>query len=83
MTGRNPFPGVNKAAVKRIIMTKEIDYSKPYLQELSADAINFIQSCLNRDIEKRASAKQLLNHKFITTNANLQGLTESAVGEVF
>ena len=57
MTGRNPFPGVNKAAVKKMIMTKDIDYSKPYLQELSAEALNFIQSCLNRDVEARSSAK--------------------------
>ena len=57
MTGRNPFPGVNKTAVKKMIMTKDIDYSKAYLQELSAEALNFIQSCLNRDVEARSSAK--------------------------
>ena len=60
MTGRNPFPGLNKEQVKKLIKTKPIDYTKSYLQELSADALDFIQCCLNRDVEARYSAKQLL-----------------------
>ena len=35
LTGRNPFPGKDKPAVKRLILTKNIDYTKNYIQALS------------------------------------------------
>lgn len=38
LTGRNPFPGKDKPTVKRLIITKNIDYTKNYIQALSKDA---------------------------------------------
>ena len=57
LTGRNPFPGNNKNHVKKLIMTKDIDYKKDYLQALSADALDFLKAAICRDVDKRYSAK--------------------------
>lgn len=62
LTGRNPFPGVGKAQVKHLIVTKELDYTKPYFKEISEEAVNFIQCALIRNIDERYSAAQMLKH---------------------
>ena len=66
LSGRNPFPGKDKKEVKFLIATKDIDLSKKsYFNSVSPQAKDFIMCCLNRTIEQRYSAKQLLKHPWI------------------
>lgn len=65
LTGRNPFPGISKNQVKQMIVSKELKYSQDYWTCLSDDAVNFVQCALNRNIEQRYSAKQLLQHPWM------------------
>lgn len=46
-------------------MTKELDYSKPYLKSLSEEAVSFLQGMLVKNIEKRLTADQLLRHPWL------------------
>lgn len=55
LTGRNPFPGVGKAQVKHMIVTKELDYEKPYFKALSNEAVDFVKCALTRNIDERYS----------------------------
>lgn len=65
LCGRNPFPGRNKEEVKRMICNQEVDLNKPYFIHVSSDAKDFIRCALNKDIDKRYSAKQLLDHDWM------------------
>lgn len=64
LTGRNPYPGKNKDQVKRMIVHSEVDLVK-HFKGVSEDAKDFIRMALNKDIEGRYSAKQLLDHKWL------------------
>ena len=66
LTGRTPFPGSNKAEIKNMIVTKPINFNQEFLKHLSKNAIDFMQKALIRDFVKRYSAKQLLDHPWIT-----------------
>lgn len=65
LSGRNPFPGKNKNEVKYLIVSKEVDLTKPYFKNVSTQAKDFIMKCLNKNIEERFSAKQLLKHPWM------------------
>lgn len=65
LSGRNPFPGKNKNEVKYLIVSKEVDLTKPYFKNVSTQAKDFIMKCVNKNIEERFSAKQLLKHPWM------------------
>ena len=48
-----------------MICRQEIDLNKPYFMTVSSDAKDFIRCALNKDVEKRYSAKQLLEHDWM------------------
>ncbi len=48
-----------------MILHKEVDLKKSYFEPISALAKDFIMKALQRDIEQRYSAKQLLNHPWL------------------
>lgn len=66
LSGRNPFPGKNKQEVKYLICAKEVDLTKPYFRTVSPQAKDFIMCCLNKSIDARYSAKQLLQHPWLS-----------------
>jgi hypothetical protein len=39
-----------------MIVTKELDYEKPYFKALSTEAVDFLQCALTRNIDERYSA---------------------------
>ena len=65
LSGRNPFPGKNKNEVKYLIVSKVVDLTKPYFKNVSTQAKDFIMKCVNKNIEERFSAKQLLKHPWM------------------
>ena len=44
-------------------------------ERLSPEFQSFLDACLEMDVEKRPSARQLLNHQFLKTSAPLSTLT--------
>ena len=61
-----------------MIINKHADLTKPAFKTVSEDAKNFIRSCLTHDIDKRASAEQLLKHKWLV---NLSDLIDKVASE--
>ena len=57
LTGRTPYGGKNKQELKNNIATKDVDWSKPYVESLSSEAKKFMKKCLTRDIGDRPSAE--------------------------
>ena len=65
LTGRNPFPGKDKNTIRKLIKTKQLDFTKDYFSNISSQAIDFIKKTLDRNPETRWSAQKLLNHPWI------------------
>jgi calcium-dependent protein kinase len=63
LTGNPPFNGRSTKDVFNEIVSKRIKYLK-YEDKFSAEAINFLQKCLERDPAKRLSAQEALNHNW-------------------
>ena len=57
LTGRNPFPGVNKKQVKAMIVSKQITFAQDYWTCLSEDCVDFVKCALNRNVHERFSAR--------------------------
>ena len=71
ISGRNPFPGKSKKDVKQQILFKNIDLNKPYFSNASKNVKDFILKALNRNIDARWSAEQLLQHPWIVEMSKL------------
>lgn len=65
ISGKNPFPGKDKEAVKNLIINHPINMDKPQFQKVSKSVKDFIQKALQKDVDKRWSAAQLLDHPWI------------------
>ena len=44
-------------------------------ERLSTEFVSFLDACLEMDVDKRPSARQLLSHPFLKTSAPLSTLT--------
>lgn len=74
-TGKMPFEGMKfMESIISIINNKKIDLPE---QGFSPAFHDFILKCLEHSQSKRASSKELLNHKFFTTNQK-NGLAATA-----
>ena len=62
LTGRPPFNGNNTSEIINSIKTKDYDENNPKLLEHSPEVRDLIKHLLERDINKRFSAKEALNH---------------------
>lgn len=71
LTGRNPIQGQGKEQVKNFIVNGEIRFDKPYFKTISKEAIDFLKCALNKSVEDRYSAKQLLDHPWLLNKAAL------------
>ena len=66
ISGRNPFPGNTKERVKQLICSPDpIDLETEKFASVSKPAKDFIMKAMCKDVKKRASAKQLLDHPWI------------------
>jgi len=50
LSGRAPFSGSTKEKMKLAIVTKEIDLTKSYFNNVSQDAKDFIKAACNKDV---------------------------------
>ena len=62
LVGRPPFNGSNTSEIINSIKTKNYDENNPKLLERSPEVRDLIKNLLERDINKRFSAKEALNH---------------------
>lgn len=63
ITGFTPFTGMNQRDLQRNLTKGE--YKFPKSLKLSLEGLNFLNSCLQYDPEKRISWDQLKNHPYI------------------
>ena len=57
LTGRNPFPGKSKQAVRNLILNTDLDFNKPIFAKTSKEALDFLKCALTKDVTTRYSAK--------------------------
>jgi len=62
LNGQVPFMGKTRKEIFDAILTKEVQFKN---KGLSDAAIDFVNKLLERDIEKRPTAKEALNHEWI------------------
>jgi calcium-dependent protein kinase len=63
LTGRPPFDGDSTKEIFNEILTKKINYREfKDAYRLSDEAVDFMKKCLERDVKKRLSSAEALNH---------------------
>ena len=64
LVGRAPFDGKNHEEIINSIRTKNYDENNPRLLMRSPEVRDLVNNLLNKNIEKRFSAKEALNHEW-------------------
>ncbi len=64
LSGEMPFYGIDKRAVLQNVVAGKYNFISPNWKKVSSSAKNLIKALLNKDIDKRLSAKQALNHEW-------------------
>ena len=67
LTGTLPFDDDQdneEIIAKKVVYSKLTFYDKKW-EKISKECINFVEICLEKEIEKRANSKDLLNHKWL------------------
>ena len=64
LVGRAPFDGSNNEQIINSIKTKDYNENNPKLLTRSAEVRDLISNLLNKNIDKRFSAKEALNHEW-------------------
>ena len=62
LTGRAPFDGKNKEEIINSIRIKNLDLKNEKLLQRSPEVIDLVSNLLDKNIDKRLSAKEALNH---------------------
>jgi calcium-dependent protein kinase len=64
ISGFPPFNGNNDEEIFNSISTKELKFPSKYFEKISNDAIDLLTNLLCRDVEKRITAQEALDHKW-------------------
>ena len=67
LVGKPPFNGKDNSEIVNSIMTQNYDENIPKLLSRSEEVKNLIKHLLDKDINKRLSAKEALNHQWFKT----------------
>ncbi|XP_026885530.1 serine/threonine kinase 17a like [Electrophorus electricus] len=68
LTGESPFLGEEKQETFLNISQVNVDYSQDVFHGVSALAVDFIQSLLQKNPRKRATAEECLDHPWLNTH---------------
>jgi calcium-dependent protein kinase len=64
ISGVPPFDGNNDEEIFKSISTKEINFPSKYFEKISNEAKDLLMNLLCRDVEKRISTQEALEHKW-------------------
>ncbi|KAI8647107.1 CAMK/CAMK1 protein kinase [Parasitella parasitica] len=67
LSGYTPFEGANNLEEMQAILSANYNYDDPCWENISENAKNFIDRCLTIDADKRITAKEALEHKWLLT----------------
>jgi calcium-dependent protein kinase len=65
LCGRPPFFGNSKDDVYKSIQYDQLKMDSKEWDKISEDAKDFVQLCLNKDKDRRATSEQLINHAWL------------------
>jgi calcium-dependent protein kinase len=65
LSGIAPFNGSDDNEIIYNIKNSKLEFPKKYFENISKEAINLIKNLLNRDVEKRFSMKEALEHEWL------------------
>ena len=65
LSGVTPFDGRNIKEINKNIVSKKLMFSEREWRKVSKNAKEFIQTCLDRDQNKRPSIQELFDHPWI------------------
>jgi len=65
LVGDVPFDGHDEKQISQKVMKNDINFNSSSWQHISCDAINLLSNMLNRDINARLSASEVLKHKWL------------------
>ena len=72
LDGKPPY--MNKTPMKAMYIISKKGTPVPKTEDLSPDLRSFLSSCLSVDVDKRASARELLSHSFMSMAASVANL---------
>ena len=76
LSKKPPFDGDNGEQIIEKILKGTYDLSSPPFDRISSNALDLIQKLLNKDVEKRISAKEALNHPWFKENKSKEMFNE-------
>ena len=76
LSKRPPFGGDNEDEIISNILKGDYDLEKPPFNKISKNALDLIKKLLNKDINKRLSAQEALNHPWFKENKSKELLNE-------
>jgi calcium-dependent protein kinase len=82
LCGKQPFNGENDDEIYENIKMCKVNFNDEEWDNISSDAKDLIKKLLIKDINKRYSAKQALNHPWIVKNKNQIKIDNQKFGEI-
>ena len=84
LSGKVPFPGRNELEIISNVVKGEFHFNHEAFKMVSADCKDLICHLLVKDVNKRYSAEEAYNHKWIQMNApddnsDMKGATASSL----
>jgi len=76
LNGKVPFMGDNKTKIFKAILSQEVKFKNEELLDVSMD---FVNKLLERDIEKRLTAREALNHPWIVNGESCEEIRMSKI----
>ena len=64
------FDDINDSEIVKKTCTQELNFNNPRWASVSEEAIDFIKRCLTKDMIKRATLRELILHKWVSTVDN-------------
>ena len=82
LSGQPPFKGENDEEIYQSIKKAKYNFNDEIWDEISNEAKDLIKNLLNKDINNRYSAKQALNHPWITKCRRNKNIDKKKLNEV-
>ena len=81
LTGIPPFRGNTKVQLKKNIVLLKHDFGG-IQSSLSKQAVEFVDMCLNKDLNTRPTAEELLQHAWVKGNTEFPYVERKVAGQI-